>query len=111
MSYLTSNALLPFRGLAGAGLWLICTNIGRQLCAHVGGPTLQVHAKFQQGYTKRTREVAAGPGSQLARGLQLEMAIDNYSVTAGEHRHLEAELADAAALRSTAASFLRGLRT
>ena len=41
--------------------------------------------------------VAAGPRAQLARGLQAQMAVHHLAVAAGEHRDLEAELADAAA--------------
>ena len=41
--------------------------------------------------------VAAGPRSQLARGLQPQVAVDHLAVAAGQHRNLEAEFADAAA--------------
>ena len=35
--------------------------------------------------------------SQLARGLQAQVAIDDFAVAARQHGNLEAELADAAA--------------
>ena len=54
--------------------------------------------------------VAAGPRSQLARSLQAQVTVHDLAVAAGQHGDLEAELADAAHMRSTAASFLRGLR-
>jgi hypothetical protein len=41
--------------------------------------------------------VAAGPGTQFARRLQSQVAIDDFSVVARKHRNLEPELADAAA--------------
>jgi hypothetical protein len=35
--------------------------------------------------------------AEFARGLQAQMAIDDFAVAAGEYRDLESELADAAA--------------